>query len=116
MLAMPRMRELRSKHDLPDWMHELPGFDLLEERTDPAGVDDGMWRFNLVLPKDMSGLAEHIDPLITLAVLAAGIAQVEDKIGEVVRFTRTEGRSWTQIGEALGMSKQAAWERFSGED
>jgi len=25
---------------------------------------------------------------------------------------RKEGRSWTEIGEALGMSKQAAWEGF----
>jgi hypothetical protein len=24
--------------------------------------------------------------------------------------------SWTRIGAALGVSKQAAWERFSGED
>jgi hypothetical protein len=26
------------------------------------------------------------------------------------------GVSWTCIGAALGVSKQAAWERFSGED
>jgi hypothetical protein len=29
---------------------------------------------------------------------------------------RTRGVSWTRIGEALGVSKQAAWERFSVED
>jgi hypothetical protein len=35
---------------------------------------------------------------------------------EVVRVCRDNGKSWTQIGEVLGVSKQAAWERFSGED
>jgi hypothetical protein len=29
---------------------------------------------------------------------------------------RDRGVSWTRVGEALGVSKQAAWERFSGED
>jgi hypothetical protein len=33
-----------------------------------------------------------------------------------VHVCRANGKSWTQIGEVLGVSKQAAWERFSGED
>jgi hypothetical protein len=114
MLAM-RKRDLQSKHDLPAWMHDLKGFDLLEESNEASG-DESIWSFSLTLPKDISQLSEHIDPLITLAVLVEGIGQIEDRIGEVVRYSRTQGRSWTQIGEALGMSKQAAWERFSGED
>ena len=35
---------------------------------------------------------------------------------ESVKHARDAGHSWTQIGEALGVTKQAAWERFSGED
>jgi hypothetical protein len=35
---------------------------------------------------------------------------------EVVSFCRSRGKTWTEIGRALGVSKQAAWERFSGED
>jgi hypothetical protein len=27
-----------------------------------------------------------------------------------------EGASWTQIGVLLGITKRAAWERYSGED
>jgi hypothetical protein len=33
-----------------------------------------------------------------------------------VRRARADGCSWTEVGEALGTSKQAAWERFSGEE
>ena len=96
-------------------MHELKGFDALEESTQGASTAE-TWTFSLSLPTDLSGLAEHVDPLLVLAVLMGSIGGIEDKIGDVVRFCRSEGRTWTQIGEALGMTKQAAWERFSGED
>jgi len=33
-----------------------------------------------------------------------------------VAILRDRGLSWTRIGQALGVSKQAVWERFSGED
>jgi len=33
-----------------------------------------------------------------------------------VNQARESGCSWTEIGGSLGISKQAAWERFSGED
>lgn len=32
---------------------------------------------------------------------------------ELVRQARNDGRSWTEIGASLGISKQSAWERFS---
>lgn len=112
---MVRRRELETKHDLPEWMHELDGFDLLEEST-KGSSDDEVWRFSLSLPTDLGALAENIDPLLVAAVLNASIGGIEEKIGEVVRFCRSQGRTWTQIGDALGMSKQAAWERYSGEE
>jgi uncharacterized NAD(P)/FAD-binding protein YdhS len=37
-------------------------------------------------------------------------------IRESVQRAREAGHSWTQIGQALGVSKQTAWERYSGED
>jgi len=112
---MARTRDIRSKDDFPDWMKELKGFEALETSTE--GDSDGeTWRFQLTLPTDMAALVEQIDPLIILAVLLGGIGQIEEKIGEIVRFCRAQGRTWTQIGEALGMTKQAAWERFSGEE
>lgn len=36
----------------------------------------------------------------------------ERKVNDLVVAARTEGISWQMIGEALGMSKQAAWERY----
>ena len=48
---------------------------------------------------------------------ACRVAAALDKLTrESVKRARTAGHSWTQIGQALGVSKQAAWERYSGED
>ena len=47
---------------------------------------------------------------------ARGIERALDKVlRDQVRRARQAGCSWTEVGDALGMSKQAAWERFSGE-
>jgi hypothetical protein len=35
---------------------------------------------------------------------------------ESVERAREAGHSWTQIGEALGVTKQTAWERYSRAD
>lgn len=32
---------------------------------------------------------------------------------ELVRQARAGGRTWTEIGTCLGISRQSAWERFS---
>jgi hypothetical protein len=44
------------------------------------------------------------------------VSQVDAALRNHVGMLRDRGVSWTRIGEALGVSKQAAWERFSGED
>ena len=47
---------------------------------------------------------------------ARGVERALDKVlREQVRRARDAGCSWTEVGEALGTSKQAAWERFAGE-
>jgi late competence protein required for DNA uptake (superfamily II DNA/RNA helicase) len=48
--------------------------------------------------------------------VAAAAAQVEQQLTEWVRKARGRGITWTRIGESLGMTRQSAWERFSGED
>ena len=48
--------------------------------------------------------------------VAAASAQVEQQLTAWVRQARSRGLTWTRIGEALGMTRQSAWERFSGED
>lgn len=40
--------------------------------------------------------------------------QVERHLGMWVQAARERGLSWARIGEALGMTRQSAWERFSG--
>jgi predicted transcriptional regulator len=34
---------------------------------------------------------------------------------QTVRKARQAGHTWTEIGDALGVTKQTAWARFSGE-
>jgi hypothetical protein len=54
--------------------------------------------------------------LASLARIQAVVAQTDAAVHDHVGILRDRGISWTRIGEALGVSKQAAWERFSGED
>ena len=54
--------------------------------------------------------------LAALAKVQAVVTQADAAVHDYVGVLRGRGISWTRIGEALGVSKQAAWERFSGED
>jgi hypothetical protein len=56
------------------------------------------------------------DLLATLPKIAAAGAQVERRLAVQVRRARSRGITWTRIGAALGMTRQSAWERFSGEE
>ena len=56
------------------------------------------------------------DLLVNLAKMQTAVSQVDGALHDHVSLLRDRGVSWTRIGEALGVSKQAAWERFSGED
>ena len=48
--------------------------------------------------------------------IAATAGQVEESLRSWVGELRTRGVTWTRIGGALGMTRQSAWERFSGEE
>jgi ClpX C4-type zinc finger len=54
--------------------------------------------------------------LALLPRIASAATQVEDGLTEWVRRLRSRGVSWARIGAALGMARQSAWERFSGEE
>jgi hypothetical protein len=68
----------------------------LAEEFDPCGVtmDD---------TTDLRTLAEAVDRVRT----------GEARVRELVARARANGRSWGEIGIALGVSRQAARERFS---
>lgn len=112
----------------PEWLEQLQGIEQFRARPTehgweamPEGMGEdvefpgGTWRVAMLMPADLS-TEGSVDPLVLLVVLANGVANVEDKVREVVTFCRTQGKTWTQIGQAFGMTKQAAWERFSGEE
>jgi hypothetical protein len=56
------------------------------------------------------------DLLGHLPRVAAAGTQVEQQLTGWVRRARARGITWSRIGAALGMTRQSAWERFSGED
>ncbi|MEW2353164.1 ClpX C4-type zinc finger protein [Spirillospora sp. NPDC029432] len=48
--------------------------------------------------------------------VAAHIDEAEADLRSWVRELRRRGVTWSRIGEALGVTRQSAWERFSGEE
>ena len=61
------------------------------------------WEHDMALPEVLSNLP-HI---------AAASSQLEDNLLHWVRKARALGATWAEIGDALGMTRQSAWERFS---
>ncbi len=54
--------------------------------------------------------------LANLPNVARARAQVEESLLGWVRRARTLGATWAQIGDALGITRQSAWERFAVEE
>ena len=54
--------------------------------------------------------------LANLPRVAGAGAQVEQNLAGWVHRARSLGATWARIGDALGMTRQSAWERFSGEE
>jgi hypothetical protein len=62
-------------------------------------------------------LVNNVDEALAFLPRAAAVrAQVEETLTRWVRRARALGATWARIGEALGMTRQSAWERFSGEE
>ena len=55
------------------------------------------------------------DALANLPRMAAVSGQVETNLSQWVRKARELGATWAVVGTSLGMTRQSAWERFSGE-
>jgi hypothetical protein len=52
-------------------------------------------------------------PLVVIEGITAGIRGMDPPLERAVRLAREQGHTWAAIGKALGVSRQAAWERFS---
>jgi len=65
--------------------------------------------------KAWDGLSD--DELLRDVVRAhAAHDNVDRAVQRFVATLRERGVSWARIGESLGMTRQSAWERFSGEE
>ena len=67
-----------------------------------------------LLPWEQVTSADEV--LASLPRVAAAGAQVEQNLTGWVRRARELSVTWARIGAALGMTRQSAWERFSGEE
>ena len=52
-------------------------------------------------------------PIDALRECCRAETALEKAMWQTVGRARAAGRSWTEIGDALGVTKQTAWERFS---
>lgn len=79
------------------------------------------------MPQTLSSLIQDVEehapsnePLDLLATAASTVEEVNDTadalLSHFVDRTRRAGHSWTEIGKALGVTKQAVQKRFTGEE
>lgn len=84
---------------------------MIDERLDDRETDnlgDHMVSVTLTVGDDWKD-----DPLRVIAGLSEGTKNLQKWQRKAVRTARKQGRTWDEIGAALGVSRQAAWERFS---
>ena len=60
--------------------------------------------------------ASEEELLSELARVRASYGFIDHAMGAHVKRLRARNVSWARIGESLGMTRQSAWERFSGEE
>lgn len=79
----------------------------LTERDDPAETP--------VQVKVTVGISGEwrAEPIKVITGITEGIRSLDSTLAEAVRLARQQGVTWAEIGTALGVSRQAAWERFS---
>lgn len=65
------------------------------------------------MQEQMERIEQTPAPIDCLAILEEAEANLRSHILETVRDARQAGSSWQEIGNILGISKQAAHKRFS---
>lgn len=79
--------------------------DILASATDPdEGIDAELPYWQAMSDQQ---LLDHLPKIARVA------GQVEGSLTTWVRRVRSRGVAWARIGEALDMTRQSAWERFS---
>jgi hypothetical protein len=73
---------------------------------DAAAAPVAPWEMDMPLDQVLS----------TITKIDAAGTQTDRNLRLFVAKARDLGGTWTQIGQALGIARQSAWERFSGEE
>ncbi len=102
----------------PEWARGLRGIEGVDFDDGDVRIPfaDRGYGIEIALPKDLSAMTAEIDPLLPAYVLANAIRSLEEQLAELVRLARREGHSWAKIGLAVGVARQTAWEKYSGEE
>lgn len=94
-----------------------PGVNICNECVDLAASIVAEYRPGPVeLRMPMWGELTDAEMLERLPRVASVADQVEADLRRWVMELRRRGVTWARIGEALGITRQSAWERFSGEE
>ena len=101
----------------PEWARGLRGVDGVVFADGDVRIPfrDRGYGIEIALPNDLTAMSAEIDPLLPAYVLANAIHSLEAQLAELVRLARSEGHSWAKIGQAVGVARQTAWEKYSGE-
>lgn len=96
----------------PAWVLELEGPDILFGQAAPPEFKSEPWAIHFSLPSDVSELEGVVDPLLFVYAGSSFVRDVESKMDLLVAMAREQGHSWTEIGRALGVTKQT-WARLA---
>lgn len=53
------------------------------------------------------------DPLGYVKAIRSGVASLEGSLEEAVHAARRQRMTWEEIGAALGVTRQSAWEKYA---
>lgn len=105
--------EASTSQSHPDWVMELEGADHLFGQGAPPRFRSVPWTAHFSLPSELSEVEGFADPLLFIYAGSVFVRDVESKMDLLVALARAQGRSWSEIGRALGVTKQTAWARLS---
>jgi hypothetical protein len=75
-------------------------------RTERRGVTNVA--VNLTISSD-----GDVDPLGVLRGITKGMRKLDNALRDAVASARSRGHAWEEIADALGVTRQSAWERFA---
>lgn len=94
-------------------MHNLQAPDFVDALDAPPDTAAQPVRVNVDIPSRPQNLT---NPLAELQGLAFMAQIVERAKAVVVAECRARGRSWAQIGDALGVTRQSAWTKYGADE